>query len=105
MCEFKEVCFRTFFTCLLNNVSIENLVTLGNLLSTKIMKPWQQLCATLGRSAWVPQELRIKVLNRLIKYHRMIGPAPKPWDVYDNKKQWRIGNWMENQNPILYIEL
>jgi hypothetical protein len=34
----------------------------------------------------------------------MIGLATKPQGVYDNKKKWWIGNWMGNQNPILYIE-
>jgi hypothetical protein len=33
-------------------LSIEDLVTLGNLLSTKFMKPWQ-LYATPSRLTWV----------------------------------------------------
>jgi hypothetical protein len=33
----------------LNDLSIEDLVTLGNLLSIEFMNPWWRLYATLGR--------------------------------------------------------
>jgi hypothetical protein len=33
----------------LNNLSIKDLLTLGNLLSTKFMNPWRWLYATPGR--------------------------------------------------------
>ncbi len=45
---------KHFFTSLLNNLSIKDLVTFGNLLSTKFMKPWWWLYATLSKQAWVP---------------------------------------------------
>jgi nucleoid DNA-binding protein len=35
----KKSVLKHFFTSLINNLSIEDLVTLGNLLSTKFMKP------------------------------------------------------------------
>jgi hypothetical protein len=38
-----------FFTSLLKDLSMKDLVTLGNLLSTKFMEPSRQLYATLGR--------------------------------------------------------
>jgi hypothetical protein len=50
----------------LNNLSTKDLVTLGNLLSTEFMNPWWWLYATLSRQAWVPQELRNKVLKQLV---------------------------------------
>jgi hypothetical protein len=37
----------------LNNLSIEDLVTHDNLISTKFMKPKRWLYATLGKWAWV----------------------------------------------------
>jgi len=37
---FKKPILKYFFTSLLNNLSIRDLVMLGNLLSTKFMKPW-----------------------------------------------------------------
>jgi len=38
-----------FFTSLLKDLSTKDLVTLGNLLSTKFMEPSRQLYATLGK--------------------------------------------------------
>jgi hypothetical protein len=35
----------------------------------------------------------------------MIGLATNRRGVYDGRKKPQIGNWMKNQNPILYIEL
>jgi hypothetical protein len=51
-----------FFTSLFNDLSIEDLVTLGNLLSTKFMKPRQQLYAIPSRLTWV-----LLWLNLLLK--------------------------------------
>jgi len=39
---------KHFFTSLLNDLLIEDLVTFGNLLSTKILKPQKQFYATPG---------------------------------------------------------
>jgi hypothetical protein len=52
---------KHFFTNFLNDLSIEDLVTLGNLLSIEFMKPRQRLYVILGKRAWVPQELRNNV--------------------------------------------
>ncbi len=62
----KKLIPKHFFTSLLNNLSTKDLVTLGNLLSTEFMNPWWWLYATLSRQAWVPQELRNKVLKQLV---------------------------------------
>jgi hypothetical protein len=94
---------KHFFTNLLNNLSIDNLLTLGNLLSTKFMNLQWQLYATLGRWAWVPQKLRNKILKQSTNCW-MTGLTLKLWDMYDNRKKQRIGNWTRNQNSILYIE-
>jgi hypothetical protein len=77
---------KHFFTSLLKNLSTEDLLTLGNLLFTKFINPRQRLYATLGRQAWVPQELKNKVLKQLVN-HRMIGPTPKPQDMNDSRKK------------------
>jgi hypothetical protein len=53
-------------------LSMEDLVTLGNLLSIDFMEPNRQLYVTLGRQVWVPQDLRNKVLNQPVN-HWMIG--------------------------------
>jgi hypothetical protein len=42
---------KHFFTSLLNNLLIEDLLTLGNLLFIKFINPRQQLYVTLGRQA------------------------------------------------------
>jgi hypothetical protein len=46
----------------LNNFSIKDLLTLGNLLSTEFMN-LRWLYATPRKRTWVPQELRNKVLR------------------------------------------
>jgi hypothetical protein len=45
----KRPILEHFFTSLLSNFSIKDLITLGNLLSTEFMKPRRRLYATLGR--------------------------------------------------------
>ncbi len=40
----KKPISKHFFTCLLNNLSTEDLITLGNLTSTWFLKPWKWLC-------------------------------------------------------------
>jgi hypothetical protein len=42
---------KYFFTSLLNDLSTKNLVTCGNLLSTKFMKPKRHFYATLSKQA------------------------------------------------------
>jgi hypothetical protein len=39
---------KHFFSSLLSDLSIKDLVTFGNLLSTKFLKPQRQFYATLG---------------------------------------------------------
>jgi hypothetical protein len=63
MHEYEEANSKTFFTSLLSNLSKEDLVTLGNVLSIEFMKPKRGLYATLGRQAWVPRKLRNKMLK------------------------------------------
>ncbi len=77
---------KHFFTSLLQDLSTKNLVSLGNLLSTKFMKPSRWLYATLGRWTWVPQDLKNKVLKQPLN-RQMKGPAQKPQDVYDTQKK------------------
>jgi hypothetical protein len=62
---------------------MEDLVSLGNFLLIKFMKPSKQLYATLSRRALVPQFLKNKVLKQHVN-HQMIGLALKPRDVYDS---------------------
>ncbi len=62
-CKFKKLVLEHFFTNLLNNLSIEDLVTLRKMLSTKFMKPRRRLYATPNKRTWVPQELKNKMLN------------------------------------------
>ncbi len=45
----KKPILKHFFTSLFNNLSIEDLVTLINLISTKFLKPRKQLYAILGK--------------------------------------------------------
>jgi hypothetical protein len=75
-----------FFTSLLNDLSTEDLVTFGNLLLIKCMKPKKWMYATSCKQAWVPQKLKNKVLNHLMN-HQMIGLALKPQEVYDSRKR------------------
>jgi hypothetical protein len=79
----KKLILEHFFTSLFNYLSIEDLVTLGNLLSTKNLKPQKQLYVILGMQAWLPEDLRNKLLKQLLN-RQMIGPALKPQDVYDS---------------------
>jgi len=44
----KNLILKHFFTNLFNDLSTENLVTDGNLLSIEFMKPYKQLCAILS---------------------------------------------------------
>jgi hypothetical protein len=87
----------------LNELSIEDLLTFGNLISIEFMNPQQWLYLIPRRQVWVWQELRKKVLKQPVN-HQMIGLAPKPRNMYINRKKWQIANWMKNQNPILYID-
>jgi alpha-L-arabinofuranosidase len=72
-----------FFTSLLSNLSIEDLVTLCNLLSTEFMKLKKRFYAIIGKQAWVPQELRNKVLNHPVN-RQMIGWTLKPLEAYNS---------------------
>jgi hypothetical protein len=78
-----------FFTSLLQDLSMEDLVSLGNFLSIKFMKLNRRLYVTLGKRTWVPQDLRNKMLKQLVN-HQMIGLALKPQDVYNSKKKKKI---------------
>jgi hypothetical protein len=73
----KKPILEHFFTSLLNDLSTKDLLTFGNLLSTKFMNLQQKLYATLGRRAWVSQELKNKVLKQPIN-RQMIRSATKP---------------------------
>jgi hypothetical protein len=56
---------------------LKDLVTLGNFLSTKFMEPNRQLYVTPSKQAWVPQDLKNKMLKQPMN-HQMISLAPKP---------------------------
>jgi hypothetical protein len=49
---------KHFFTSLLNDFLTKDLVTLGNLLLTKSMKPKRQFYAIPSKQAWVSPKLR-----------------------------------------------
>jgi hypothetical protein len=66
MHNFEKVNSKTFFTSLLNNLSTKDLITLGNLLSTKFLKP--QKYATPGKQAWLPHDLKNKVLKQPVNH-------------------------------------
>ncbi len=68
---------KHFFTSLLQDLSMEDLVSLGNFLSIKFMKPSRKLYVTPSKQTWVPQDLRNKVLKQLVN-RQMIGLALKP---------------------------
>jgi hypothetical protein len=53
------------------------------------MKLQKQFYAILGMPTWVPQEFRNKALKHFFNC-QMIGPAPKPWNMYDSQKQWCV---------------
>jgi hypothetical protein len=57
----KKLVLEHLFPSLLKDLLIEDLVTLGNLLSTKFMEPNRQLYATPSMRAWVPQDLKNKM--------------------------------------------
>jgi hypothetical protein len=59
---------KHLYTSLLNDLLMKDLVTLGNLFSTKFMEPIRRLYATLGRRTRVPQDLRNKVLKQLVNH-------------------------------------
>jgi hypothetical protein len=82
----KKLVPKHFFISLLSDLLTKDLVTLGNLFSTKSMKPRRRLYATLGQRAWVPLELRSKVFKQLMNHH-LIRSALKPWDVYKSRKK------------------
>jgi hypothetical protein len=73
----KKSISKHFFISLLKDLLTKDLVTLGNLLSTKFMEPNKQLYATPSTQAWVPQDLKNKMLKQPMN-HRMISLAPKP---------------------------
>jgi hypothetical protein len=99
----KKPVLEHFFTSLLNNLSIEDLVTLANLLSIKIMKPRRCLYATPSRQTLVPQESKNKVLKIPVN-RRMIRPALKPWNVYNSWKKRCVDKWRK-QNHNVCIKL
>jgi hypothetical protein len=68
----KKLIPKHYFTSLLKDLSMGDLVTLGNLLSTKFMEPSRRLYATPSRRAWVPQDLRNKMIKQHVN-HWMIG--------------------------------
>jgi hypothetical protein len=77
MCKFEKAHSRTFFTSLINNLSTEDLVTFGNLLSIEFLKTKRQFYATPSRQAWLPQDLRNNFFKPLMN-RRMTGLALKP---------------------------
>jgi hypothetical protein len=90
-----------FFISLLNDLSTKYLVTLGNLLSTKFMKPKRWLYATPSMRAWVPQELKNKVLNHSVN-RWMIRLAPKLRRmIVENNNVSRIDGRTKTQNFAL----
>ncbi len=98
----KKLIPTHFFTSLLSNLLTKDLVTLGNLFSTKFMKPWRWLFATLRWRTWVPPKIRNKVLKQYVN-HWMIGLAPKQQDIYDNKKKLKTDQATKIQSfPLHY---
>jgi hypothetical protein len=77
---------KHFFTSLLSDLSIKDLITFGNLLSTKNLKPQRWFYATESKQAWLPQDLKNKVLKPSVN-RRIIGLALRPQNVYDNQKR------------------
>ncbi len=65
----KKPILKHFFTSLLSNLLIKDLVTFGNLLSIEFMKPKRRLYATLGKRAWEPPKLKNKVSKPLMNCH------------------------------------
>jgi hypothetical protein len=54
LASLKKPILEHFFTSLFNDLSIKDLVALGNLLSTKFLKPQRRFYAILGRRTWLP---------------------------------------------------
>jgi hypothetical protein len=100
--SFKKLILEHFFTSLLNDLSTEDLLKLGNLLYIEFMNPRWWLYVTQNRWVWVPQELTKKVLKQPVN-GRMIGLAPKPWNVYDSKKNDELE--IEWETKILFFTL
>ncbi len=92
-CEsFKKPLLEHYFINFLKDLSIEDLVALCELLTTKIAKSLRRIYATLGRRVLVSQYERNKFLQSLVNWWT-IGPPPKPWEMWDNKKRWRLDPW------------
>jgi len=72
----KNLILKHFFTSLFNDLSVEDLVTNGNLLSIEFMKPQKRLYAILSKQTYVPPRFKNKVLKHLMN-HWMIGLASK----------------------------
>jgi hypothetical protein len=87
---------------LLSVLLTEDLIMYSNLLSTKFMKPPKWLYATQGTWAWVPPELRNKVLKPQVN-RQMIRPTPKPWKVYDSRKQRCVENEGGSKSPLFAL--
>ncbi len=98
----KKLILKHFFTSLLNDLSIEDLLTFGNLISIEFMKPRRWLYLIPRRQVWVWQELRKKVLKQPVN-HRMIGLAPKPRNMYNNNKNDK--SQIEWKTKILFFTL
>jgi hypothetical protein len=56
---------KYYFTKFLKNISNENLLTLCELLAIEIAKLQRRLYTTLGRRAWVPQNLLALLMHML----------------------------------------
>ncbi len=54
MHEFEKPILKHLFISLLHDLSTKDFVTIGNLLSTKFLKPQQWLYTTTSRQTWVP---------------------------------------------------
>ncbi len=78
-----------FFTSLLQDFSMEDLVSLNNFLSIEFMKPSRWFYVTPGKRTLVPQDLRNKVLKQLVNC-QMIGLALKPRNVYDSREKKNV---------------
>jgi hypothetical protein len=79
----KKPLLEHYFTSILKDLSNEHLVTLCELLVTKIAKLKRRLYASPWRRVWVPNHDKNKVLQVLVK-QQMIGPPPKPIILWDS---------------------
>jgi hypothetical protein len=64
-CKFDKTNSKTFLS---RNDLLHNLVSLGNFLSTKLMKHNKWLYVTSSKWAWVPQDLRNKMLKQHVNH-------------------------------------